>query len=348
MKLRKNLLAAAVAAVCSAAGMAHAVLVPGPIAFRDEGAGAQHILDTITYAAGNVLMDNLIKAGGLSIDPTAPDLFTLRFQTTVRSFDTLDAGTIAGVVAGDHEYTVQMVVPMSAFLIAGANPTVVISLAGTGSYTMFYDASPDANDVTGLGFGDGDIVLAGDVNSGSGSVTNSGGLGSQCATPGTTVAIDQKSPTNNLPNVVTICTSGNALYAIDVTARDADHFPTLGLASEFLIALDLTTSHTNPFSTVNPSREVVGVSPNYGAGTTASGVISVAPSGETVSNRAGRNDFACTVAPDTGDVPCDFHAQSDSSTSFRVQVVPEPGSVALLGLGLGLFGMMSRRRRKTA
>jgi hypothetical protein len=46
----------------------------------------------------------------------------------------------------------------------------------------------------------------------------------------------------------------------------------------------------------------------------------------------------------TRTAPCDFHFQADANGAF---VVPEPGSLALIGLGIAAFGL-ARRKSKAA
>lgn len=52
-----------------------------------------------------------------------------------------------------------------------------------------------------------------------------------------------------------------------------------------------------------------------------------------------------TVTTNLGDI-CSYPIQGNGSLTGRTAVVPEPGTIGMLGLGLGFLGLALRRRRK--
>jgi hypothetical protein len=92
-----------------------------------------------------------------------------------------------------------------------------------------------------------------------------------------------------------------------------------------------STNLAVPFIAAQPSDQVVGFTPNYS--NTAGG---------------GVNGADCTIGGVTEagvrTGSCDFHFQSDAAGSFTNQV-PEPGSLALVGLALAAAGVAARRKK---
>ena len=65
----------------------------------------------------------------------------------------------------------------------------------------------------------------------------------------------------------------------------------------------------------------------------------------------GINDFSCGLiesGPNEGDNdgPCDTQFETASVSSFLGDPVPEPATIAMMGLGLGLMGFIGRRTRR--
>jgi hypothetical protein len=95
--------------------------------------------------------------------------------------------------------------------------------------------------------------------------------------------------------------------------------------------IDPTTGITNYIAPAT----IVGVTPDYGL------VGEGGLPGNTL------NNFGCTtsIVPDTD---CDFQFQVGGSLTFNAEGVPEPASLALVGLGLVGFGWAARKRSAAA
>lgn len=180
----------------------------------------------------------------------------------------------------------------------------------TGTFAMYYDSTPDADDLTGnsgTGYDDGILIASGTIQPGSSNFTIDEELD--------VVSLDSFG-SNDLPNVQTLDQgfgAANIIASFNITSLNQDFFPNLDLDT-----LVLNTTLETPFDNNNPSLSVGGVTPNYGT--------------NNVNGLLGEGDSE------------DFHFEVDGNASFRAnsQPVPLPGSLALLGLGLAAFSIRRR------
>lgn len=300
-----TLIAAAVAAL-GVSAQASAAFVSSAIQFDRNGsdAGGLTSVSSFDWLPGNALAKDAVGNDGSTT-------FTTYFQATLNSFVFNNGGSTTTVspFAGT-EFTVQATIIEQG--IVGGVTSNFVSLGGT--YKIFYDTSKDSNDVTGLGYDDGLMILEGTINvGGTGAFTNF------------TLLNELLFPSQNLDNfgsddavgVTSHQGIGSSNLFVDVTYIDTDFFK--NDVSTLAVDLNDTTNLAAPFGQANPSDQVVGQIPVYGAGNV--------------------NGAAC--AP--GVATCDFHFQSDSATSFA-RNVPEPGSLAIAGAGLALMSLIRRRK----
>jgi len=299
-----------VAAALAAMGLsAQANAAFDAIQFDTNGgaAGGQVTITSFDWLPGNALAKDAIGS--------QTGTFTTYFQATLNSFVFNDNGNISTYTpAAGTEFTVQAVIQEQVVAALGGANASFISLGGT--YKIFYDTSKDSNDVTGAGFGDGIEILSGNINiGGTGSFTNFTLL-----FPGFFPAVNLDNFGNNDAAGVTSHQGiGSSNLTVDVTSIDTDFFKSD--ITQLVVDISDVSNLAAPFTQANPSDQVVGQTPVYGAGNV--------------------NGAGCA----TGVTTCDFHFQSDSATSFA-STVPEPGTLAAAGLGLAALGAVRRRKTK--
>jgi hypothetical protein len=314
MTTKKFLLAAAVSATFAASNPVWAATTT--FTFDPTGtpgaAGDISNVALIDQAPGSALgvgavtaIQNFLAGGGGSTD------FTLLYQANLSVLQDDNSANLFSNGAGGDFFT----------FAAGFGETV-IDATGLPSATFAFDpnnstnffkmyaVSALANNLTGAGFV-GTPILEGvitDVISSSFTLQN--------ATP---TALDNFG-TNNWPGQQSVSGSGASDISVQITSFDANYFPDLPLSS--LIFSFFNTSQVTPFNQVNPSRSFTNLDGTASAATAAVG----------------------TLGATNGTEGPNFIFQADANQSLAV-TVPEPASLALMGLGLMGMGFVSRRRR---
>lgn len=227
--------------------------------------------------------------------------------------------------------------------------TVSNRLAPGDSYFRVYaDSSKNSNVIAGTGYDDGTLILEGTLSQLTGNFTDQTRRAPTPGNPnplfGQTSLLDGYDENGSAPGNVDYQNgvrshigNGSNSLTVDVTSLDSNYF--LGNIAQLLLTLNYsdTTNLATPFISTTPSNSVVGVVPAYSV--TPTGLVNGADCGPTT---GGATENGTSVAR------CDFHFQSDASGSFVERRLPEPASLALVGLAFAGAGVAARRRAKKA
>ncbi len=288
-------------------------------------------VNTIDQAPGNALaLDGVAAITNFVINkiigfPAFPTGFTLYYQANLGSMIDGDGNVVfANGFLGAPHFT----------FVAGFGETVVSADAYPGTATFAFDptnpvnffkmyATPgNGNDLTGAGFVSGAPILTGHVIAEP--------VSNFQVTSTTPVLLDQHG-VDNWAGQNTVTGGGQSTIAIMIDSVNPLYFPSLnpGDLSDFS---SFDTNNGDPYHTADPSKCFNGVSvavsltcdsPGY---ITNTGVLGTVNGGVTL----------------TGADGTDFILQADASQSI---IIPEPASLALMGLGLGILGFGAKRRR---
>ena len=272
-------------------------------------------VDTFDWAPDNALIVNGATPGTTTVQVVAQaSLSTFITATTPQTFTSPAPGT---------EYTFQLTMTET---VTGIGTSSVALTPTSGTLNIYYDPTADANQLAGTGYGGGGdavLILTGSIVPGPSSNGTFTDLTLLSPASFPLSPLDQFTGAGtNYPNVLSDTGSGNTNLAFHVTFADPTFF--LSDITTLVIGLQDSSNNTTPFKQADPAAQVVGITPVFTS--TAGGLVNGQPN-------------QCAQG-----VRCDFLIQTDASSSFNPTSVPEPGTLALLSLGLLGAGFTWRRK----
>lgn len=222
----------------------------------------------------------------------------------------------------------------------GGNPIVTFATVPTvpGFLQMFYDNTPDSHALTGFGYNDGRLILNGNT------VGNASSLFTVTSTA--PVNLDQAGANDYTGQLTVTGTGSSTNIPVNSLTTDPTFFitplTTFGVQfANISIGLPFISVDPSDCFTIAPDPLVVGATAPVPTGCSnvhvngpyAANLGELPPGYVPVTGTV--NGF--NAAPPTGGP--DFVAQTDFNSPLQA-AVPEPGSLALFGLGLGLLGML--------
>jgi hypothetical protein len=328
--LKKSVIALAVCCTLGVTGGAAA----NTFLFDPDGAGAGAAISvtTMDWAPGSVLAVGGNPDAGLSVG----DLVTDYYQANLTAM--LNPGVVFTNGAGGNFFTVVAGFTEQVTATGLGFATFGNTAAPTTSFFRICAGSSLANDLTGGGFActDANAILTGTLQT-----VSSAQFLNLAAPPS---LLDQNN-VDNWGGQLTVSSIGAANITVLVNSVNNAYFPDLFPLTTIVTALS-NTSLITPYNQADPSycfsSDGVNSNTNNAATTFASGCS--AGTFQALGTLGPVNGFPGVLAEFP--VGPNFIFQADANTTvIHPTTVPEPATLALVGLGLAAASMISRRRR---
>jgi hypothetical protein len=280
------------------------------------GGGGTANVALIDQAPGNALAEGGVTAINNFLAGSGSTSFTLHYQANLSAMQFADTTNAFSNGSGGNFFT----------FVAGFGETVVGASPYPGTASFQFDASNPVNffnmyasnsignNLTGQGFTNGTPILTAHIvaiPTSNFQVTNTAGTN-----------LDQSPNGDQWGGQQTVTGGGLSDIVLVVDSVNSGYFPTLNPSSTITISF-FNNSQVDPFRQVDPSQCFNTDSSDCGAG-------------------GGINSLGSLGAVNGVSGP-DFIFQADGNQSFTV---PEPASLALIGLGLSFMGFFGKSRRR--
>lgn len=316
MNMKLNLISIAVLAALGASVGAQAAQLPFTFDPTGTAGAAGDIANVgiVDWAPGTGYAVNGVTAINNFVAGSGSTGLTLYYQANLSAMQGFDTSFKFGNGQGGDFFTA-----VAGFgekvLSVGANNSATFGFDPTNPVNFFtiFATSAQANNLNGTGFKGTPILQAHLVNVVSSNFTV------QSTTP---VLLDQGGGNGDQwSGQQSVAGSGSTDITAVVDSVDVNYFPDMDLVKQLVFTL-FNSSQVDPFNQVDPSKCM----------NTATSTIACVGGINTVG----------TVGTLNGATGPSFIFQADGNQSFSV---PEPGSLALLGLGMAALGFVGSRRR---
>ena len=323
--------------VALALGMAMMIGAPAQAAVSDtiwvnDSALGWIEVATFDWSPGNALADNAVPLN--TVPPADPSdtstwsSFDLYFQASLGNFEDINSDVVNNtglnvdyeitMVAGAGELGVSQAFGNSQIASFEFDPASTVNFV-----EIYYDTNMNHSDLAGTGFDDGTLIMTAVV-------VEADGIFSVSVLPGDVEDLDNFNA-NDYPGIGTLTGQGGSTIGAEVDWVDTAYIwpdPTSVLTLFF--ETDFNTSQVVPFNETDPSALVAGIAPVFGDN------LFGLPGLTNINGLPGQAG------------PVDFLFQADANQSFTSEVIPEPSTFLLTGLGLlGLGGLGLRRRNRS-